>query len=286
MIQGIDVSSIQGLVDWPAVADAGITFAWVRTTVVVQDKAGARHVVRDARARENIEGARAAGVHVGGYAFFSPALDPKAQAQAFCDALGPVGQQDLRPAIDFEVCHGIPMFVAAQKACEFVEHVEAILGVESIVYTMSGASGFWPHTIDAGVLARRPLWVAHYRIDPTTGREYTLREPSIPPQWAAWAVWQISGNKGPRVAGIATDVDRNVAPELVPLLAYRLPDTLPSPPDSDAPTWPGTPSGKAKSSDRLRAVDAPIIDGPATPLRAGEGEHTVPLVETDFDEVP
>lgn len=61
-------------------------------------------------------------------------------------------------------------------------------------------------------------------------------------------------------------------------------DTLPSPPDSDGPTWPGTP--KAKSSASMKAVDAPIIDGPATPLRAGEGEHTVPLVETDFDEVP
>lgn len=65
-------------------------------------------------------------------------------------------------------------------------------------------------------------------------------------------------------------------------------DTLPAPPDSDAPTWPGTPT--SKSSQRLQAVREPIADlstsSPATALRAGEGEHTVPLVETDFDEVP
>ena len=57
-------------------------------------------------------------------------------------------------------------------------------------------------------------------------------------------------------------------------------DTLPSPqmppPDSDAPTWPGTPT--SKSSDRLRAVAA-------TPLRAPEAEHSVKLQEIDFEGV-
>lgn len=66
-------------------------------------------------------------------------------------------------------------------------------------------------------------------------------------------------------------------------------DTLPAPPDSDAPTWPGTPEGRAKSSDRLQAVREPIADlsegSAATPLRAGEGEHTVPLTEIDFEGV-
>ena len=213
-VPGIDVSSIQGQVDWQRVAAAGIRFAWCRTTVCVQDKAGVRHVARDSRIRENLAGARAAGIAVGGYAFFTPALDPIMQAEVFCDTLGDVAVGDLRPAIDFEVLHGVPMFVAVQKAQRFVERVEEITGAGCVVYTMSGASGFWPHTIDAGLLVGRPLWVAHYKIDPVNGQQYRLTEPSIPPQWAKWAVWQWAGNKGPRVDGIATDVDRNEAVSL------------------------------------------------------------------------
>lgn len=61
------------------------------------------------------------------------------------------------------------------------------------------------------------------------------------------------------------------------LRAHRDTDRAPAPPDSDAPTWPGTPS--SKSSQRLQAVREPIADlsegSAATPLRAGEGEHTV-----------
>lgn len=64
------------------------------------------------------------------------------------------------------------------------------------------------------------------------------------------------------------------------LRAHRDPQS--PPPDSQADTWPGTPT--AKSSQRLAAVDAPIFDGPATPIRATEGEHTVPLAEIDFDD--
>lgn len=222
-VPGIDVSSIQGLVDWRRVADAGIRYSWCRATVCVQDRAGVRHVARDSRIRENLAGARAAGIAVGGYAFFTPALDPIAQADAFVDTLGDVLVGDLKPALDFEVTHGIPMPEAVARAVRFVERVEELTGVRCVVYTMSGASGFWPHTVDAGILAARPLWVAHYRVDPVSGRTYRLTEPSIPPQWAKWTVWQTSGNKGPRVDGIATDVDRNEASSLDDVLVHAPP---------------------------------------------------------------
>lgn len=228
MIQGIDVSSIQGHVDWPAVRAAGIEFAWCRAIVPVRDKSGAWHIARDSRIRENLDNARAAGIHVGAYAFFSPALDPVQQADEFCDVIDVRGG-DLRPAIDFEVLHGIPMFAAVAKAIQFVERVEERLGVPCVVYTMSGLSGFWPPSIDAGLLAQRPCWIAHYAYSPTTGEHFNLKEPSVPSQWGHASVWQYAGNKGPRVPGIATDVDRNCADDLAPLLVA----------DEDAPTWPG-----------------------------------------------
>jgi hypothetical protein len=50
-------------------------------------------------------------------------------------------------------------------------------------------------------------------------------------------------------------------------------DVWPALPLSQAPdTIPSTPT--SKSSQSLRAVNAPILDGAATPIRAGEGEHT------------
>jgi len=66
------------------------------------------------------------------------------------------------------------------------------------------------------------------------------------------------------------------------LRAHRDTDRSPAP-DSDTPTWPGTPT--SKSSQRLRAVTAPIYDGAATPLRAPEAEHTVRLEHIDPKEL-
>lgn len=60
-------------------------------------------------------------------------------------------------------------------------------------------------------------------------------------------------------------------------------DTWPAPAPSDPPdTVPSTPPAKRRSSERIQAVDAPIIEdgvevripSAATPLRADEGEHT------------
>jgi len=92
--------------------------------------------------------------------------------------------------------------------------------------------------------------------------------------------------------GSADDYVRNVKSGAAHALEHmpRRPDTEPAPPpapDSNAPTWPGTP--RSKSSDRIQAVREPIADlsesSPATPLRAEEGEHQVALEEPDFSEV-
>jgi hypothetical protein len=49
-------------------------------------------------------------------------------------------------------------------------------------------------------------------------------------------------------------------------------DTDPAPAPVDPVTVPDAPAPIRRSSQRIAAVNAPIIDGPATPLRAGEGE--------------
>ena len=70
-IPGIDVSAHQGKIDWQAVADSGVKFAMVRLGYRGYET-GLLHV--DKYARENLEGAKAAGLQVGAY-FFSQALN-------------------------------------------------------------------------------------------------------------------------------------------------------------------------------------------------------------------
>lgn len=59
MAKGIDVSENNGQVDWQAVADAGYTFAMVRSSY------GKSH--KDEMFLENVNGAHAAGLKVGAY---------------------------------------------------------------------------------------------------------------------------------------------------------------------------------------------------------------------------
>ena len=64
---GVDVSSHQGVIDWQAVADSGVEFAMIRIGFRGYQEG---EINADTRARENIEGAKAAGLDVGVY--FSP----------------------------------------------------------------------------------------------------------------------------------------------------------------------------------------------------------------------
>lgn len=79
---GIDVSELQREVDWQAVADAGIEFAFIRLGYRGYSEGG---VFADAHAAENLKQARKAGLKIGAY-FFSQALNAEEAEQeaAFC----------------------------------------------------------------------------------------------------------------------------------------------------------------------------------------------------------
>ena len=95
-LQGIDVSTFQQEIDWQAVADSGIDFAFIRAGYRGYGKGG---IVEDDRFRQNAAGARAAGLRVGLY-FFSQAITPEEAAEeaqwlvgaaAFCAAVEAAG---------------------------------------------------------------------------------------------------------------------------------------------------------------------------------------------------
>ena len=72
-VRGVDVSSYQGVVDWPVLAGQDVDFAYVKATE------GSGFV--DDRFAENLQGARDAGLLVGAYHFFSFESPGRSQAE-------------------------------------------------------------------------------------------------------------------------------------------------------------------------------------------------------------
>ena len=92
-VRGVDASHYQGQMDWQTIAGQGITFAFLKAT----EGSG---TVDDCFA-ENWENARAAGLAVGAYHFFSFDSPAETQADNYC-AVVPASADALPPVIDLE----------------------------------------------------------------------------------------------------------------------------------------------------------------------------------------
>jgi lysozyme len=258
-LHGIDVASPQGHgLDWSLVAADNIRYAWMQT---------------DGTFARNWRESRKYGVLRGAYQFYRPEADPIVQADSFLKKMGDLEDDDLHPMFDVEVDHGVERKKILDDSLKWCEHVEARTGRQVVIYTYPS---FMVGTlkIKAGdPLGKRPLWMAHYVVDPDNGRVYNLKSPIVPAAWDSWLVWQTSGNKGPRIPGIPMDIDRDVfwgtEAEFRDVFTS---ERVSAPPD----TLPSTPT--SKSSDQWRFN----LSSAATPIRAGEGEHTVEPEDPDL----
>jgi GH25 family lysozyme M1 (1,4-beta-N-acetylmuramidase) len=194
-IRGIDVSGThQGEIDWQAVAQSGIKFAYCKAT---QGRS-----FRDSRYARNMAAARANGIMAGPYHFYEWAADPISQATNFMAAItmaGTLQAGNLPPAVDFEqpgdgagpFVDSIP--VALQKMQRFIDYVEAATRRPCVVYTYPYA---WRKVLgDTRQFAAQPLWLA----------DYTPPPGPYPGGWTTHAVLQ-TGTQG-RVPGIMGVVD-------------------------------------------------------------------------------
>jgi lysozyme len=194
--KGIDVSNLQGRIDWKKVRRAGYRFAYV--------KAGEGDW-RDPDFLANVRGAVAAGLKVGGYQFLRPKPGRTGAREAgyFMDRLhaAGLGKGDLRPVLDVEATaldrpgtHAyVKSFVAAMHAS----------GYRPMIYT---GTWFWGPKVgddDFGL----PLWIAAYQ----------SHEPALPKPWREYAVWQHSSEG--RVPGVRGHVDLNETPDLRKVIA-------------------------------------------------------------------
>lgn len=133
---GIDVSTHQGVIDWQAVADAGVEFAILRVGYRGSTEG---KLYEDEQFHENLAGAKAAGLKVGVY-FFSQALDAGEAAEEAgfaCDILDGAAL-DLPVFYDWEEVSGgtrvesaasVPMTECAAAFCRAVEQQGYTAGV-------------------------------------------------------------------------------------------------------------------------------------------------------------
>lgn len=187
---GIDVSSWQGEIDWPAVKKAGAEFAFIR--LGYQKDYDGEYVV-DQRFVENITGAHAAGLPVGVY-FYSCAnsLDQARQQAAW--VLDQIKNYDveLGVAYDWENWSdfndaGVSFYTLNKSAQTFLDLMHDA-GYGGLLYgSKNYLDAFWG-------LPGYQIWLAQYYHRPTYTGEFKL--------------WQMSDHG--RIDGIKTDVDIDV----------------------------------------------------------------------------
>lgn len=182
-VRGIDISHHQGRIDWRRVAADDVAFAVIKATE------GGDHV--DDAFATNLREARAAGLAVGAYHFFTFCRPGADQAKNFISAV-PRGEPLLPPVVDIEFGGNCPQRPSPEQLNvelqAFLAPVEAAFGKPAIVYLTDDAAVAY-----AGHIAKRPLWLRSLLLQP--GRD-------------DWIYWQYH-NRG-RIDGISGDVDLNV----------------------------------------------------------------------------
>jgi GH25 family lysozyme M1 (1,4-beta-N-acetylmuramidase) len=199
-VLGVDVSNHNPPVDWQAVKNANISFAFAKATE------GA--TFKDKTFTTNWSGMKAVGIMRGAYHFFRPARTAEEQVDNFLQVVKKVLEPgDLPPVVDLEPWpeqvgidwKNIAFNERINRVKTWLEKVERATGEKPIIYTNPS---FWREYMrDSQEFTAHPLWLAHYTSKP---------EPDVPANnWGGngYTIWQHT--ESGTVAGVSGPVDRN-----------------------------------------------------------------------------
>ena len=186
-ILGVDVSSWQGPVNWPAVRSSGSLFSFAKATE------GQTFV--DSTFAANRVGMALAGIPVRGFYHFARPDRNSAAAEAnhFIRTVGAMGPGEV-PVLDLEVAPGPGV---GDWAAEWLGRVAQATGRTPILYSYQA----YLYSIPTSRLTQYPLWVAAWGADDG-------RVPASQPltdRWSSWTWWQYTSKAV--VPGIAGRVD-------------------------------------------------------------------------------
>lgn len=193
---GVDVSVHQDDIDWVKVKDSGIDFAMIRLGFRGY---GTGEAQLDENYRQNIEGARAAGLDAGVY-FFSQAVtvdEALDEAQIVIDSLK--GLDVNYPVVyDWEIIYDdtartddVPVDVLTDCCVAFCEAIRDA-GYTPMIYQNKKTTMF---KLDLERLTDYDFWLAEYNSEPTYYYDFSM--------------WQYTSEG--KVPGIKGDVDLNIS---------------------------------------------------------------------------
>ncbi|WP_079179069.1 GH25 family lysozyme [Streptomyces humi] len=214
-VDGLDTAKYQhpdgAPIDWEAVRASGVEFATVKATRGLN--------VTDEYLATDLEGARAAGLAVAPYHFYTGSSPDTGAAQAdlfiaAVRATGYTGQRagDLPPVFDLERMDDgtgrCPTYGTVDDAKAWLDRVEAAFGRTPIIYTQKSFLDDCLGSTTA--FAGYPLQLADYR--------QSVTQPPLPSGSTTWTMWQYTdaalfpGVQAPATAdvfnGTQADLDR------------------------------------------------------------------------------
>lgn len=211
MLEGIDVSGAQGVIDWQKVKESKkIAYAFCKATE--------GNGFLDKKLAENWKGIDSAELIRGAYHFGRPdarSQDAKIEADMFVDAV--LALNDLKVTdmfvLDIEASGTVQNTLFVDWVIAFVDRVEERTSKKPIIYTggpffdLNSKKVLTKKQIDK--LASYPLWLSAYV-------NYPDNYLPVPWKTKGWTIWQKSGNLAPqgsqpfKIPGVNGVVDYNL----------------------------------------------------------------------------
>jgi lysozyme len=166
-VRGVDASHYQGQMNWETISDQGITFAFLKATE------GSGTI--DDCFSENWNNARAAGLYVGAYHFFSFDSAGSTQAENFINVV-PNEKDSLPPVIDLEYYRSDnlpPDDEVRENLRILLTKLQETYGKKPIIYTTKSC---WEQYLK-GIDLDYTLWIRSI---------FTSPSPNITPEWTFW----------------------------------------------------------------------------------------------------
>ena len=166
-VRGVDASHYQGKMNWDTIAGQGITFAFLKATE------GSGTV--DDCFQDNWDNARAAGLYVGAYHFFSFDSSASTQADNYCGIV-PAEADALPPVIDLEYyrSNNLPDDKAVRESLRvLVTRLRNAYGKTPIIYTTDAC---WEHYLKDADFTYT-LWIRSI---------FTSPSDDLKPEWTFW----------------------------------------------------------------------------------------------------
>ncbi len=189
---GIDVSTWDGVMNWPKAASAGAKFAFVRAGSI-NNVTGVCYT--DFQYERNISIAPGY-MPTGCYWYFRPKHDTLKQADYMIALLGANLDWKLRPVIDVENNGGLPAATVDLRVAQMVNRLHEKLNAWPIIYTRAS---FWNPSVASHPLWHSlDLWAARYKeslTSPWSDDACKFRD------WTDWRLWQFSADTPPNGRG-------------------------------------------------------------------------------------